>query len=257
MSNHARQPEAVRQELLAHLASEVDCQFLEEETGRIGCLLPLEYPDGDGVVVWVRESGGVIEVTDYGEGFSSDASRTRRERQRVSETLEPIARGLGLTLAQGRVSAWCDSDALGEFVWRVGTGSMQIAQAVSAMVSTRQGKREREIEFVSEVERTLRTRQLPVERGHKLTGQSGHIHRATIFIPSSESIFEPITGHWNQVAATYATFGDLGQANGYHRYSVIDDRHDAPEGDVEALLIQVSDVLTWTKHETWLESVLN
>jgi len=68
---------------------------------------------------------------------------------------------------------------------------------------------------------------------------------------------EPISadGHWNQVTAVYAKFGDLAHANGYHRVAVIDDRHTAPEDEVGKLLLQVSDVVQSSRRQEWVEAV--
>ena len=60
-------PEAVREAVLAALNKDLACEVLEDDTGRVGCLTPFEYPDGDAVVVWVREMGDKMEVSDYGE----------------------------------------------------------------------------------------------------------------------------------------------------------------------------------------------
>jgi len=96
-----------------------------------------------------------------------------------------------------------------------------------------------------------------VERQHKLTGRSGHNHTATLYLPERETIIEPITaeGHWNQVTAVYAKFGDLSQANGYRTVTVIDDRTAAPDDDTGKLLLQVSDVVQWSRRQEWMEAV--
>ena len=246
----------IRRRLLGYLEEEVDCQPLTEDADRIGCLTPLEYPDGDGVAVWVRAVGDAVEITDYGEGLSDDIHRTGKDEKGLAEAAIDIARIHGVDwLDEGRLSARCEPRELGEWIWRVATASAQVAQV--AVASRPKPRQVREREFTDVVDHTLRERKVPIERERKLTGASGHTHRATIFIPTTHAIIEPIEarGHWNQAAATYVKFGDLSRANGYRRFSLIDDREEAPEDDVESLLLQVSDVLAWSRHDAWLETL--
>lgn len=142
---------------------------------------------------------------------------------------------------------------MGEIVWRVATAAAQVAQAAHVSRPWRQPREESE--FAVEVERTLRNRKLPIERGHRLQGRSGHKHRATIFVPTSHAVLEPVSGHWNQVTATYAKFGDLMHPNGFKLFSLLDVRQAPPDEDVEGLLVQVSRVIAWSRRDEWLDSV--
>ena len=110
-------------------------------------------------------------------------------------------------------------------------------------------------DFLGEVRQTFDRRELPVEVEHELVGRSGHAHRATIYLPKTETVVEPIEGHWNRVTAAYAEFGDLQSANGYRLYSLLDDRKETPHDDVSRLLAQVSDVVEWSRREEWLGSL--
>lgn len=246
--------ESVRADLLAYLADDVVCDFVDDGSSRIGCVMPFEYPDGDSVVVWVREMGDKIEVSDYGEGFLGQEWRTDYERRTIADLAKHAARGFGVSLFEGRLGAQCSPQELGENVWRVGSASAQVAQLIACAKPARRKETE-ENEFVSLVDKTLRERNVPIEREHRLKGSSGHSHRATIFISHSHSILEPVAGHWNQVASVYTKFSDLAKVNGFNRYALLDDRQEKPGEDVRSLLVEVSNVISWSGHDTWLGQI--
>lgn len=244
----------IEQTVLDHVLSEIDCRVLGEEDGRVGCLTPLDYPNGDNVVVWVRARERDFEVTDYGEALADFTPNKGREGQSFEEFVLDVCRGQGVAYAQGRLSARCEFAALGEFVWRVATAAAQVAQAGNVFRARRPQRGESE--FVKEVDRTLRRKELAIEREHQIEGQSGHRHRATFFVPRVDAVLEPVEGHWNQVTATYAKFGDLKNTNGFQLYSVLDDRQSAPDEEVAALLVQVSRVIEWSRREEWVGALL-
>jgi hypothetical protein len=108
---------------------------------------------------------------------------------------------------------------------------------------------------VTEVEHELTKLSVPVQREVKLAGSSGHTHRATLYVPAREAILEPIDppAHYNTISSVYAKFGDLSHANGYTRLSLIDDRHGPLSDDLAAMLVQVSDVVHWTRRNEWIK----
>lgn len=244
--------DSIEQIVVEHLQEEVDCRLLGND-GRIGCVTPLEYPDGDNVVVWVRPREHDFEVTDYGEALADFTPIRGREKQSFEEFVLEVSRGQGIEYARGRLTARCDLVVIGEFVWRLATAAAQVAQAGNVFRARR--RQRGESEFVREVDRTLRREQLPVEREHPLEGRSGHQHRATFFVPTVDAILEPVEGHWNQVTAAYAKFGDLSATNGFQLYSLLDDRQEPPEEEVAALLVQVSRVIQWSRHEEWVATL--
>jgi hypothetical protein len=79
-----------------------------------------------------------------------------------------------------------------------------------ALAFYRPRRRHREDEFTGAVVDEFRGLTIEVERQCKLTGRSGHKHVATIYRSERETVIEPIPadGHWNQVTAVYAKFGD-------------------------------------------------
>lgn len=243
-------------DLIAHLSDGIVCDVLDDGSNRVGCVTPLEYPNGDSVVVWVIERGGTLEVSDYGEGLTTAAFRPARAQKSINELAMHTALSLGVNLYEGRIAAHCGQRSeLGENIWRVANASAQVAQSIASSKPAPK-KDSEEHEFVRLVADTLHERHVPIEREHKLRGTSGHYHRATIYLSESETVLEPVWGHWNQVASVYTKFSDLSSANGYRRFSLLDDRQEAPGDDVRSLLVSVSDVLTWSSHDSWLNQIL-
>ncbi len=248
--------EIVHDRFLNFVAEGIECEVVDAEQGRVGCLTPLEYPDGDGVVIWVRNVGGHFEVTDFGEGQMERLGSVGDigDKKALKAATEDLALTWDVRIAKDRIAADADDKTLGECIWRVASASAQMAGTLDALRP--KSAIVREDEFVQVVDRTFRERSFPVERGSKLAGGSGHEHSATFFLPSSEAVIEPISEdtNWNRVNATYAKFGDLSQANGFRLYSLLDDREKTPKREVESMLIQVSSVLTWRQHDEWLSS---
>lgn len=250
-------PQIIRNSLLAYVDGEIECELLANDVkGRVGCLTPLEYPDGDAVVIWVSDLGGHFEVSDLGEG-QFERLGTVSDRKALKAVLSQASLTWDVRIAKSGITADADQNNLGECIWRVASASVQAAQAIGGLRP--KPTVVHEDEFVQVVDQTLRDRDLSIERESKLAGKSGHNHTATIFLPATESVVEPISAetNWNRVNATYAKFGDLSEANGFHLYSLLDDRAEAPKRDVESMLLQVSDVLTWSQHDDWLGSAFN
>lgn len=245
----------IQRAIRSHLSSEVDCQLLSEADGRVGCVTPIEVPNGDRVVVWVRPRNGSLEVTDYGETLADYAGYKGAERTRLEEVAVFACRGQGIAYDSGRLTTQAEWADVGDSVWRLAMAAAQIAHSAGGVRTKREPQASEE--FTHEVESTLRSRPgLRIERERKVEGRSGHSHRATIFLPSSHAVLEPITGHMNQVNATYTKFGDLMKANGFKLYSLLDDRKGATSEDVASLLVQVSNVVAWSRHDEWLEGIL-
>lgn len=254
MSIQSTTPESIRADVLATLSEDITCSVLQDGSNRIGCLTPFEYPDGDAVVIWVRELGDTLEVSDYGEAFADQEHRSDYERSAVSDMAQSAARAHGVRASQGRLGAQCTAQELGVVLLRVASASAQLAASIACQKPSRR-KESEENEFVRLVDETLRERQVGIERDHRLQGSSGHSHKATIYVPHSHSILEPVGGHWNQVASVYTKFSDLAPINGFKRFSLIDDRQGQPSEDVRSLLVQVSSVVSWSSHENWLNQI--
>ncbi len=246
-------PQELRDRLIARMTDEVDCYVLDAPDGRIGCVTPLQYPDGDHVLVWVRPRvGGDFEVSDYGDSAAESASGKTKERGHFEDFAGVTACGQGAQFVGGRLSAECDWTELPEYVWRVAVAASQVGQAAAAYQPRAARETDPEDEFASAVATELQSVGATVERERKLDGQSGHHHRATLYLPDSETVIEPVAGHWNQVTAVFTRLADLGGANGYRLYSVLDDREGDPGQDVPNLLLNVSRVIQWSRRGEWL-----
>jgi hypothetical protein len=173
----------------------------------------------------------------------------------LEEFAKLAAAGQGARFVGGRLFAECDWEDLPEYVWRVGVAMAQLAQAATSHRPRQASGRGREDEFASVVVNGLRSLHVQVEREQVLAGQSGHRHRAALYLPQSETVIEPVEGHWNQVTSVFARLADLHGANGYRLYSLLDDRDEAPEPDVPGLLVQVSRVVQWSRRDEWMPSV--
>jgi hypothetical protein len=240
----------IQQLLREHVASEILCAEASGPGTRIECLTPLEYPSGDGISVWVEDYNDRYVVTEYGEALMDLVCRPSQDHKALIDQVLEICAPLGLAYSAGRINVESDRSELGDAVWRCATAASLIAQvSVSFHPRRRQHPEKR---FVSEVEHALKDRRVAVEREHRISGASGHKHTATIFVPDHEAVLEPITGHWNQVYAVYSKFGDISRVNGYSLYSLVDDRQGDPDAEMQRMLIQVSDVIAWSRREDWL-----
>jgi hypothetical protein len=249
-------PEHLMEQVLTYIREDVEGCMVSESDGRVGCSTPLEYPDGDNVVVWVVPYDSRFEVTDYGEATPEPAEFRGQDRRSYEELAQQLARSQGVELDKyHRITASCDLPSVAECVWRVATAAANIAQLTRAAHAFRARRPSREREFVHQVEDALVQRKVSVERERKIEGRSGHEYTTTIFLPKTESVIEPVGAHWNQATAAYVQFGDLRNANGYRLYALLDDRKGAADEDAANLLTQVSSVVQWSRRLEWLDQL--
>jgi hypothetical protein len=244
------------QELLrTYVAAEIVCAPVNGSAdGRVECLTPLEYPSGDAVAVWIEGYDDRYVVTDYGESLTGVLSHPPQDHKALVDQVLAICGPLGLAYDKGSVRTEAAFDEIGDAVWRIATAASLIAQS-SVAFHPRRRQQPVESPFVVAVEHVLRDRSVTVERERKVTGASGHRHTATIYLPQREAILEPIQGHWNQVSSVYAKFGDLSRSNGYRLLSLLDDRSGEVDEELARMLVQVSDVVQWTRRDEWLGNV--
>jgi hypothetical protein len=240
----------IRDALARYLGDEIECEAVNGAENRVECLTPLDYQSGDGISVWVESYPSGYVVTDYGESLSELLLHPPQDHKALHDRVEAICTPLGVTFTEGRLQTRAALDTSAEAIWRVATAASRISQAAVAFSPRRRQRTEGQ--FVAEVEHALRDRNVPVERERKLVGASGHQHAATIYVPGHEAILEPIIGNWNQVYAVYAKFGDLSRANGYALYSLLDDREGKPDDETARMLVQVSDVVEWSRRADWV-----
>jgi hypothetical protein len=240
-----------------HVASEIVCEALPNQSGRVGCIMPLQYAhNADSVVVYVEAWGDRFRVSDGGEAFLDAVIRKRRDETDLLAEAAVICRPFGVDVTQGVLVAQANQHDLGDAVWRTATAAIVVAQTAAGFRRAR--RQHDDHRFTAEVEQELRQRRrLPVQRDFKVEGSSGHTHRATLWVPTVHAIVEPIhaPAHYNQIASVYTKFGDLSHANGYRRLALVDDRGDGLSDDLAAMLVQVSDVVDWTRREQWLEAL--
>jgi hypothetical protein len=241
----------IQDALRAHVAGEIVCAPIKGGGERVECLTPLDYPSGDGITVWIESYPSRYVATDYGESLTGLLAHPPQDHKALQDQAKTISASLGLQFAEGRIMVEASRDGLGDAVWRIATAASLIAQASASFHPRRRQHRE-ESPFVREVEHTLKERHVGVQREFTLAGESGHKHKATLYVPKVEAIVEPISGHWNQVASVYAKFGDLSRANGYRFFSLLDDREGDVEEELARMLVQVSDVVQWTRREEWI-----
>jgi hypothetical protein len=240
----------IRDGLVRFLDSEVE---VETVGGRIAVLTPAEYPDGDGVVVWVTDrDDGDYEITDLGSADSRLVT-TGPGPKRLGPVAAGICRRFGVQFEGGIVITRVAFGDVAEACWRVAQTAAAIAEA-----ATYQRKQEpKEATFVDAVTRELRGRRLAVQNEVELHGASSHAYIASVYLPASETVIEPISGEqaWNKARAVYVEFGDLTQANGYKTVAVLGDMEGESSEGVEGLLRQVGAVAHWTNRSQWLETL--
>lgn len=216
---------------------------------------PIEYPDGDGVVVSVREEGGAYAVTDSGE---ADARLALRHvgTTAISVQAADICRRMGATFEEGCVVARVrERQDLAEVCWLVARAAAAIAEAATFHKPARPTERE----FADIVVDRMQARKLTIERGRPLAGVSGHKYKTSLYVPERHAVLEPVGGPqaWNVASWVYVEFGDLREANGYRLIAVLDDRDEAPSDDVSRLLRQVGAVASWSQADTWIAGLVD
>jgi hypothetical protein len=241
----------IQDTLRSYIAGEIVCALASGAGERIECLTPLDYPSGDGIKVWIEPYLDHYRVTDYGESLTGVLMHPPQDHKALRDEIDSTCQSLGLRFGEGRLFAEATDDGLADAVWRLATAQSQIASMAVSFHPQRRGRRP-ESEFVVEIEGAFRARSVPVERERTIAGASGHKHKATIYLPDSEAIFEPIEGHWNQVASVYAKFGDLSRANGFQLFTLLDDRKATADEELAKMLVQVSSVVSWSRRDEWM-----
>jgi hypothetical protein len=223
------------------------------------CAMPLEYPSGDSITVWVEQLGDTFRVSDYGESFVDIVASKRRDFRTIHRAAAAIGRRWGVELKDGLLVAQTKRDELADTVWRVAMVAARVAQA-TLRENAPHAQHERERYFVLEVEQELRKRNLRIERGARIPGYSGHLYKATFYVPAATAILEPVNtpGHYNQISSVYMKFGDIAHADGdngrtHRRLSLVDDRGGSLSRDLASLLVQVSSLVAWTRRDEWID----
>lgn len=221
--------------------------------GRVALLTPAEYPDREGVVVYIeRDPAGGFAISDSAEAEAALAGTISGRRLRAPA--DKIAARHQVEFRNGRVIApSVDEERVAEMCWRVAQASAALAEAGTYLTPDQRPERPFRELLATWLEATADVR---LERNRPVRGLSGYEHHATLFVPPTETVLEPVGGRkaWSVASKVYAEFGDLGQANGYQLIAVLDDR-EMPLDHEAKLLGQVGKVARWSAHEDWLSIV--
>jgi Domain of unknown function DUF1828 len=245
--------EDIEQTLRAFVSAEIECEAIPDDPTQVGCVMPLQYPSGDYVTVWVEQPGSRFRLSDHGESFRDVIGRKRADVRAMEAVAEGLAARWGVEVKGGALVAQADYAGLGDTMWRLAAAAHRVGHDAAAFRPPRH-HRQREEHFVREVEGTFRNQNLAVERDVRLPGQSGHTYTATLYIPAEDMVVEPIPANaqYNQISSVYLKFGDLSHANGYGRLALVDDRYASPSSELDGALRQVGRVVRWTRREQWI-----
>lgn len=240
--------DSLAQRFAEFLGAESDARLLGS---RIALLTPAEYPDLDAVAVYVQQRpDGAYAISDLATADSLLAGHVNPRA--ATRKGQAVAERFDVSFDRGSVVATANEEALPEACWRVAQASAAIAEALSFAPPAMTPRRE----FDALVAGVIEERGAEVERNRTLVGLSGHEHSASLYVPASEAVVEPVAGRkaWERATKVYAEFGDLGQVNGYQLVAVLDDR-DADLSKEANLLSQVGHVAAWSRHDDWIAAV--
>ncbi len=235
--------------LADYLGSEVRAS---EHARRISVLTPVDYPDRDGVVVYVEAKVGGYSVSDMG---LTDAMLAPLPERRILRPARAIASRFEVDFKDGQVIAEvADEDGLPDACWRVAQAAAAIAAAPEFLAPPRpQSERSEIAEALADA---LIERGVAVERGKQIPGISGHVYRTSIVLPDSHLVVEPVEARqpqhiFDRARRVASEFLDLRSVNGFKFLAVLDDSDDDLGGE-ELLLRSVAEVERWSAHEDWI-----
>jgi hypothetical protein len=219
-------------------------------------LTPIEYPNGDSVVVYVgADQGGQIIVSDLGSAEAELVANAFNLSKSSADFAQQVSADLDVRWDAGRFFEIVESkDELADICWRVAQASARMAGAAR---TTRTKGRERD-DFPDLLEEALTSVGLSLERNQSLEGASGHQHKPMFYEPERELVIENISGRnaWPRAAAVLAEFTDLSRVNGYRFLAVVDDREDSKKQE-RNLLGNVAEVSQWTRRDEWINRFQN
>ena len=218
---------------------------------------PLMYPDGGIVDVFVLESGGRYDITDFGEALgwlrmqSQGGNRSSNQNRMIKDTCQT----LGVELHRGQlVITLEEGDAIGE-------GVLRLAQAVVRVSDLWFTLRKRSPENTAiKVNNWLTTRKIPFQRSVRQPGKSGRnwtIDYRTDTIQRTSFVFLLSTSSRSAVRriAEHALAGwvDLDYLKTDQPMltfvSLVDDTDDLWQDDDFGLVEQYSEVARWSQRD--------
>ena len=218
---------------------------------------PMLYPDGDLVDAFVVEQGGEYLVTDFGDTLgwlrmhSASDGLTPKQRGMADD----VCRDLGVGRDRGQLTLRCrDRAEIADAVHRLGQAAVRIADILfafrpQAVMPADAGR------VADEVDAWLRSHSLPVERGVRRNGQSGHTWKVDYQVdaPERTALVCLLTGGgtaaaWRRTLEVFAGFADLGEPAGQSRLvSLFDDVNGEWQGESVNLVERVSLPVMWSQ----------
>ena len=227
--------------------------------GAVRVRTPMLYPDGDLIDAFVVEQGGEYLVTDFGDTLgwlqmhSVSDSLTPNQRGRADD----VCQDLGVERDRGQLTLRCrDRTEIANAVHRLGQAAVRIADILftfrpQTVMPADAGR------VADEVDDWLRSHSLPVERGVRHSGQSGHTWKVDYQVDAAEwtALVCLLTGGgpvaaWRRTLEVFAGFADLGEPAGQSRLiSLFDDVNGEWQDESVNLVERVSLPVMWSQRE--------
>jgi hypothetical protein len=225
---------------------------------------PFLYPDGDNIDIFTREQGeGLTTVTDLGETLRWLRMQTLAPRRSPKQRalLEDAALTHGVELYKGMLMARCHpGDDLTATILRVAHAAIRVSDLWFTF-------RARSVQFVTdEVADFLQERDIPFDRGEKLTGRSGRIWSPDFHIRApqrSSLVYVLSTGNRSaarsvahQVVSAWFDLSQLTAGPEALRFvSLFDDTSDVWAEEDYRLVEQLSTVTRWSSPEEFEQAL--
>lgn len=225
--------------------------------GAVRVRTPMLYPDGDLIDAFVVEQGGEYLVTDFGDALGW------LRMQSVSGRLTPNQRGLadevcqdlGIERDRGQLTLRCrDRSDLADAVHRLGQAAVRVADILFTFRPQAEAPPLAD-KVADEVDGWLRSQSLPVERGVRRSGQSGHTWEVDYQVSTAEwtaLVFLLAGGGpaaaWRRTLEVFAGFSDLDDPAGDSRLvSLFDDVNGEWQDASVNLVRKVSRPVMWSR----------
>jgi Domain of unknown function DUF1828 len=249
------------------------CEAIQQSVGKLFTCSPLNgytrirtpflYPDGDVIDVYLKETDGVVTLTDLGETLrwlrmQSLSSRRSPKQQKL---VEDVCLTHGLELFRGMlVLRATEGQSIGNTVTRLAQGALRVADLGLTM-------RTRSVDSATdEVEEFLKEKSVPFQRGETLVGRSGKSwqidfhtrspHKSSLVCllsTGSKGAARSITDH---VVATWYDLNHLKLGPEALQFvSLFDDTLDVWSTEDFRLVDDISEIARWSKREDFAEKI--
>lgn len=222
---------------------------------------PYLYPDGDNIDVFCKPQGEMTLVSDLGETARWLRMQTVAPRRSPKQKtlIEDACQTHGVEFYKGMLLARCrQDDQLSAVVFRVAQAALRVSDLWCTF-------RTRSVESVTdEVSDFLTERELPFERGEKLTGRSGRVwtpdfhvrtvQRSSLVYVLSTGSRSAARGVVNHVHTAFFDLNQLAAGPEALRFmSLFDDSVDVWSDEDLRLAEQLSTVARWSQPDEFAE----